>query len=80
MPFVIYLFLILRRCLTSGVIFENFLEQIDDENKDIVITGDLNCNVVEQGGNQATLKLQDILDILQLKQHIQTPTRTNIKT
>ncbi len=43
--------------------FENFLEQIDDENKDIVITGDLNCNLIEQGRSQATLKLQDIMDI-----------------
>ena len=60
--------------------FENFLEQIDDENKDIVITGDLNCNLIEQGRSQATPKLQDIMDIFQLRQHIQTPTRTNVKT
>ncbi len=44
--------------------FENFLEQIDDENKDIVITGDLNCNLIEQGRSQATLKLQDIMETI----------------
>ncbi len=60
--------------------FENFLEQIDDENKDIVITGNPKCNLIEQGRSQATLKLQDIMDIFQLRQHIQSPTRTNVKT
>ena len=60
--------------------FENFLEQIDDENKDIVITGNPKCNLIEQGRSQATLKLQDIMDIFKLRQHIQSPTRTNVKT
>ena len=27
--------------------FENFLKLIDDEDKDIIITGDLNCNFIE---------------------------------
>ena len=56
--------------------FENFLKLIDNEDKDIIITGDLNCNFIEHNQNKATSKLIDIIDIFQLQQHIQTPTRT----
>ena len=56
--------------------FENFLKLIDNEGKDIIITGDLNCNLIEHAQNHATSKLIDIVDIFQLQQHIQTPTRT----
>ena len=56
--------------------FENFLKLIDNEDKDIIITGDLNCNLTEHAQNHATSKLIDIIDIFQLQQHIQTPTRT----
>ena len=56
--------------------FENLLKLIDNEEKDIIITGDLNCNFIEHTQNQATSKLIDIIDIFQLQQHIQTPTRT----
>ena len=56
--------------------FENFLKLIDNEDKDIIITGDLNCNFIEHTQNQATSKLIDIIDIFQLQQHIQNPTRT----
>ena len=56
--------------------FENFLKLIDNEDRDIIITGDLNCKFVEHTQNQATSKLIDIIDIFQLQQHIQTPTRT----
>ena len=55
--------------------FENFLKLIDNEDKDIIITGDLNCNLIEHAQNYATSKLIDIIDIFQLQQHIQTPTR-----
>ena len=56
--------------------FENFLKLIDNEDKDIIITGDLNCNLIEHAQNHATSKLIDIIDIFQLQQHIQTPTGT----
>ena len=55
--------------------FENFLKLIDNEDKDIMITGDLNCNLIEHAQNHANSKLIDII-IFQLQQHIQTPTRT----
>ena len=54
--------------------FENFLKLIDNEDKDIIITRDLNCDLIEHAQNHATSKLIDIIDIFQLQQHIQTPT------
>ena len=53
--------------------FENFLKLIDNEDKDIIITGD---NLIQHAQNHATSKLIDIIDIFQLQQHIQIPTRT----
>ncbi len=47
----------------------------DIENKQIIITGDLNCNLLEQAKSTYTAKLLDIFDIYLLKQHIQSPTR-----
>ena len=54
--------------------FEKFLQLVDDENKEIIITGDLNCNLLEQTRSQVTSRLLDVMDIFQLQQHIQTPT------
>ena len=47
---------------------ENILEQIDYEDKDIIFTGNLNCNLLEQVKNQATCKLLNVLDIFKLQQ------------
>ena len=54
--------------------FEKFLQLVDDENKEIIITGDLNCNHLEQTRSQVTSSLLNVMDIFQLQQHIQ-PTR-----
>ena len=54
---------------------KKFLQLVDDENKEIIITGDLNCNLLEQTRSQVTSRLLDVMDIFQLQQHIQTPTR-----
>ena len=55
--------------------FEQFLQLAHDENMEIIITGDLNCNFLEQDRSQNTSKLLDLMDIYQLQQHIQSPTR-----
>ena len=55
--------------------FEIFLELLEDENKEIIITGDLNCNFLEQNKNLPTSKLLDLVDVYQLQQHILSPTR-----
>ena len=55
--------------------FEKFLQLVDDKIKEIIITGDLNCNLLEQARSQVTSRLLDVMDNFQLQQHIQTPTR-----
>ena len=55
--------------------FEEFLKQADIDNKQLIITGDLNCNLLEQERNTCTAKLLDIFNIYILKQHIQSSTR-----
>ena len=60
--------------------FEKFLKQLDDENKEIIITGDFNCNLLEQSKSLPTSKLVDLIDIFQLQQHIQPTTRTTHTT
>ena len=60
--------------------FENFLKLLEDENKEIIITGDLNCNLLEQNKSLPTSKLVDLIDIYQLQQHIQCPTRITSTT
>ena len=57
--------------------FENFLELLEDENKEIIITGDLNCNLLEQNKNLPTSKLLDLVDVYQLQQHILSPMHEN---
>ena len=60
--------------------FENFLHLAENENIDLIITGDLNCNLLATKSNSHTKKLTDLLDIYQLQQHIKTPTRTTPDT
>ena len=53
---------------------------MENENKDIVITGDFNCDLLSINKDTHTEKLTDLLDINQLQQHIQIPTRTTLNT
>ena len=57
--------------------FENFLKKLDDENNEIVITGDFNCDLLKTTdyNDNNSKKLNDTVDIYQLQQLIQTPTR-----
>ena len=55
--------------------FEEFLRLADVENKQLIITGDLNCNLLEQVRRTCTAKLLEIFDLYLLKQHVQSPTR-----
>lgn len=53
---------------------------MENENKDLVITGDFNCDLLSINKDTHTKKLTDLLDINQLQQHIQIPTRTTLNT
>ena len=48
----------------------------------IMIAGDFNCNMINRHSNNNlnTRTLQDLIDIYQLQQHINMPTRTTIKS
>ena len=60
--------------------FEEFLKLADIENKQLIITGDLNCNLLEQVRSTYTAKLLEIFDLYLLKQHIQSPTRVTARS
>ena len=50
--------------------FEIFLQNIEHENKDVILTGDLNCNLLSTETNRKIDKFQDLMRNYQLKQHI----------
>ena len=60
--------------------FEEFLKLADIKNKQLIITGDLNCNLLEQVRSTCTAKLLEIFDLYLLKQHIQSPTRVTVRS
>ena len=55
--------------------FEIFLCKAEQENKDIIITGNLNCNLLSVEDNTQVRKLKNLMHIYLLRQHITTPTR-----
>jgi exonuclease III len=61
---------------------EKLIKQIDDENKEMYILGDLNCNLLEEKAlfNMATNKLNSLYELYQLSQLINEPTRVTMTT
>ena len=55
--------------------FENLLQTIDNENKEILILGDLNCDLLKPNLNHPTNKLRSLFEIYQLTQLIDEATR-----
>ena len=55
--------------------FEKIIKLIDDENKELHIIGDLNCNLLNINSNQPTKTLKAILETYQLSQLITEATR-----
>ena len=53
--------------------FNNFLQKVDDKDKDIIITGDFNCNFLASDYNEHTNKLNDLINEYQLQQIIKVP-------
>ena len=60
--------------------FETFLQKIEYENKDIILAGDLNCNLLATETNITTKKLKGLMHNYQLKQHITAPKRITSNT
>ena len=61
---------------------EKLIKQIDDENKEMYILGDLNCNLLQEKllFNIPTKKLDSLYELYQLTQLINEPTRITITT
>ena len=55
--------------------FETFLKKADSEYNEYYVLGDVNCDLMAANLEAQTLKLIDLLDIYQLTQLIDEPTR-----
>ena len=54
--------------------FESMIKAIDNEDKELHILGDLNCNMLKHIPDQPTKTLKSIYEIYQLYQTIEEPT------
>ena len=51
-------------------LFEEFLQKDEAEHKELIILGDLNCDLYTNTASSSTKKLIELLDVYQLKQLI----------
>ena len=59
--------------------FEKLIDLVDNKNKEVYILGDLNCNMLEPT-LLSTRKLNEILELYQMQQLINNPTRVTALT
>jgi exonuclease III len=59
---------------------ENLIENLDDENKQIILVGDFNCNLLAVNRLNVTNRLLDIANLFQLKQIITEATSITEET
>lgn len=59
---------------------QTLVEKIDNEDKDIILVGDLNCDLLSKDKTCHTNRLLDIQELFQLKQLITEPTRVTVNT
>ena len=62
--------------------FENLIKAIDNENKEMYILGDLNCNMLktDKDANIPTKKIKSLYELYQLTQMIDEATRVTMAT
>ena len=60
--------------------FQKFIKMIDDENKEIYILGDLNCDMLKAKPDSATSKIKSLYELYQLSQLIKEATRVTMTT
>ena len=58
--------------------FENLIDKIDAESKELYILGDVNCNLLPEASAHISSHLTDIFDIYGLSQLITEPTRVTL--
>ena len=59
---------------------ENYLHVLDSQNKELILTGDLNCDLSLSILQYHSRRLMDILELFQMKQVIADPTRITSNT
>ena len=61
---------------------EKLIKATDDENKEIYVLGDLNCDILkaDEDSNLPTKKIKSLYEIYQLSQLIDKPTRITMTT
>ena len=59
---------------------ENYLHVLDGQNKELILTGDLNCDLSLPVLQSHSRRLMDILELFQMKQVIADPTRITSNT
>ena len=59
---------------------ENYLHVLDGQNKELILTGDLNCDLSLSILQSHSRRLMDILELFQMKQVIADPTRITSNT
>jgi exonuclease III len=60
--------------------FESFIKSIDDEMKETIILGDLNCDLKKENYDAPTKKLTSVYEMYQMSQLIEEATRVTIQT
>ena len=62
--------------------FEKLIKATDDENKEIYVLGDLNCDILkaDEDSNFPTKKIKSLYELYQLSQLIDKPTRITMTT
>ena len=67
--------------ITSVAKLETFLSFLDNENEEIILFGDKNCDLTKRIENQAVENparhMSEVYDLFSLKHLIQEPTRVN---
>ena len=55
-------------------------QNLDNEQKELIIVGDLNCDLLQRNLSNHTKRFSDIVNLFQLTQLIDHPTRITNKT
>jgi cellulose biosynthesis protein BcsQ len=54
---------------------ETLFQNLDNERKELILVGDLNCDFIKNAANNQTKRLIDLINVFQLTQLIKEPTR-----
>ena len=61
-------------------VIKQLVENLDAENKETILVGDFNCDLLPDNKTSFTIRLVDIINLFQLTQVIEEPTRITSDT